>query len=419
MTARSRLAALGLALLAAGCAVPGLPKPPTDAMPGLLVVRFAPGAAPEARSALLARAGASTDLAEGDLARVQVPTGTEGRALALLRAESATCLAADFEVPRRDQMVPGSFRPAPRALMQAATDPYLAQAWHFKAIGADAAWSVTRGERRVKVAVLDTGVDLVHPDLQANLDMTNARNLIENNRTPDDDFGHGTHVAGLVAAVAGNGIGACGVAPGVLVTPYRVLGADGTGTSTTTILALDAAVAAGCKIVNLSLGSPSRSDVEADAIARAQAKGVLIVAAAGNEAADGNYVEYPAAYPGVLAVGATDRTDARALFSNFGSYVSITAPGVDILSTLPTRFAGAGSLYGPYGYLSGTSMASPIVAGAAALVASAQPNLTGAQIADRLLSSAKAKGLSATDAPGFNPFFGHGILQAGAALQAP
>ncbi|MFP5503858.1 MAG: S8 family serine peptidase, partial [Candidatus Sericytochromatia bacterium] len=258
------------------------------------------------------------------------------------------------------------------------------------------------------------GVDMSHPDLAANLDTRNALNMVEAGRPVDDDFGHGTHVAGIIAAVGNNGLGSIGLAWKTKVMPIRVLGVDGTGTTYDTAAAIEHAVAKGASVINMSLGSPDRSKIEEQAVARAIAAGVVVVAAAGNEAGSGNYLEYPACYPGVLSVGAIDPELKRASFSNFNSQVSLVAPGVDILSTIPSRLVPGGQGRA-VGFLSGTSMASPFVAAAAALVLTVHPNWTPAQVAKRLTDSASDLTFTG-DAPGYDVYTGFGLLDAARAV---
>jgi subtilisin family serine protease len=260
--------------------------------------------------------------------------------------------------------------------------------------------------------VIDTGIDMTHPDLAANIDSRNARNFVEPGQEPDDDFGHGTHVAGIVAAVGDNLQGACGVAYRARILPIRVLGVDGTGTTWNTVTAIEYAVERQASVINLSLGSPDYSSLEAEAVARARAAGALVVAAAGNEAGDGNYLEYPASYEGVVSVGAVGPDLKRALFSNYNSWVTLAAPGVDIFSTIPARFSPAV----PYGYLSGTSMAAPMVAGAAALLFSQNPRWTPAQVQERLRRTVRDLAPPSDLVPGFDVFHGAGLLDAGRAL---
>ena len=238
-------------------------------------------------------------------------------------------------------------------------DPGRAQQWGLDAIGADAAWTVTRGAG-VVVAVVDTGVAPA-PDLAGRL--LPGWNVIAGSDDAVDDNGHGTHVAGTVAEVEGNGLAESGVAPEASILPVKVLDANGTGSDVDVAAGIVWAADHGARIVNLSLGGSESSTVLADAVAYARAKGVLIVAAAGN---DGGTVGVPARLAGVLAVGAVDAALVRAPFSAGGRALDLVAPGVGILQQ---------TLDGAGGYadrsFSGTSMATPHVAGVAALALAA------------------------------------------------
>src|SRR6185503_3131460 len=221
------------------------------------------------------------------------------------------------------------------------------------------------------VAEIDTGVDSTHPDLAPNL--LPGHDYVDGDDDPADQNGHGTHVAGTIAADRGNGIGVAGIADNAAkVMPIRVLDANGAGAVSNVIQAYSYAFQHGAKVVNLSLGSTDSSRAEHDAIAAFPT--MLFVAAAGNGGADGVGDDndatgtYPCAYllPNVLCVAASDNRDQLAPFSNFGATsVDLAAPGVSIASTWPG---------GGYSWSSGTSMATPHVSGAAALLWSAAPN---------------------------------------------
>ena len=257
-------------------------------------------------------------------------------------------------------------------------------------VDAPEAWDVSTGAG-VVVAVIDTGVDLAHPDLAANA-WTNPREVPGNGRdddgngyvddvhgwdfvqedaTPQDGHGHGTHVAGTVAAVAGNGVGVAGVAPAARVMALRMMGADGTGTVADAVEALLYAAANGAVVANNSWGDTEDSQAVRDAVAAGDAAGMLVVAAAGNEGADTDVTpHFPSGIdaPNVVSVAATDNRDDLAWFSNVGSRtVDLGAPGASILSTWPG---------GSYRRLDGTSMAAPHVSGAAALAKAAFPAAT-------------------------------------------
>ena len=255
-------------------------------------------------------------------------------------------------------------------------------------IGAPAAWGVTTGSSSVNVAVVDSGVDRTHPDLFANL--AAGYDFAYDDSDPTDYDGHGTHVAGIIAARGNNGIGVTGVAWQTSVIPVEALDATGEGTTSDIVAAYGYAVAKGARIVNASFGGSSFSQSEYNAIKAAP--NVLFVAAAGNETAnDDTTPSYPCAYnlPNILCVAATDNSDHLASFSNYGrTSVDIAAPGVSIYSTY--RCDG-------YAWMSGTSMAAPEVSGAAALVLAKFPALSATALRAKLLSTADA--LNATDAP--------------------
>lgn len=224
--------------------------------------------------------------------------------------------------------------------------------WGLKRIGAEKAWLKTKGAS-VKVAVLDTGADIYHPDLRQNIkgtiNMTNSKfDVLDKN-------GHGTHVSGIIAAVD-NDIGMVGIAPEADLYIAKVLGDDGSGTMDGIIRGIRWAIAQNVDVINLSLGMQHEPKKELhQAIKEAKARGIIIIAASGNEDSE---VGWPARYPETICVAASDQQDRRATFSNKGIENVISAPGVDILSTYKD---------GTYAELSGTSMAAPIIAGAAAL----------------------------------------------------
>jgi thermitase len=233
-------------------------------------------------------------------------------------------------------------------------DAYFGLQWGLTKIEAPQAWDVTSGSPDINIAILDTGVDLDHPDLAdkiiANVNLTNFG-------TPDDGYGHGTHVAGIAAAMTNNGIGVAGLAYGATIMNVKVLDDNGMGAYSWITSGIVWATDHGAEIINMSLGAPYDSSALEDAINYAWSKGVVVVAAAGN---NGDTVPmYPAYYTNCLAAAATDASDARASWSNYGDWVDVAAPGLSIYSTLKNN---------GYGYMSGTSMASPHVAGLAALV---------------------------------------------------
>jgi len=213
-----------------------------------------------------------------------------------------------------------------------AEDTELAASWGVEAVHAPDVWPVTRGEN-VNVAVLDTGIDITHPDLADAY--AGGYNTLDPSKPPQDDNKHGTHVAGIIAARA-NGFGVIGVAPAAKLWAVKVLDGQGFGSDETVAAGIDwvidQAKAGGLWVINLSLGSNSPSEIEQRAVDGALAEGVVIVAAAGNRT---TWIEYPGRYPGVIAVGALDDTGKRADFSSYGFGISIMAPGVGVQSTLP------------------------------------------------------------------------------------
>lgn len=237
-------------------------------------------------------------------------------------------------------------------------DPRASSQWGFNSIRLFSGFEVFQsipGAGPV-VAVVDTGVDLDHPDLAGKL--LPGQSFVTGWETPDDDNGHGTHCAGTIAAIQDNGVGIAGMSAGAKVLPVKVLGSDGSGSVADVAAGITWAANSGANIISLSLGGTSKSAALDEAIAFATGKGVLVIGAAGN--AGSSRQSYPAASPGVLSVGATDIRDARASFSNYGpSWVEVAAPGVEILSTTPG---------GTYESFSGTSMSAPFVAGLAALM---------------------------------------------------
>jgi subtilisin family serine protease len=247
------------------------------------------------------------------------------------------------------------------------------------------------GSEDVVVAVIDSGVDYEHPDLEDNM-WTNSEEIAGNSKDDDgngyvddvygydwidsdsdpmDDNSHGTHVAGIIGAVGDNSLGVTGVSPEVSIMALRFMDADGNGTTSGVAQAITYAADNGADIINASFAGTSSSVLMEEAIEYASDKGVLFVAAAGNSGEDNDATpSYPASYDidNILAVAATDSDDELASFSNYGeTSVDMAAPGVSILSTVPGE---------DYETMSGTSMATPHVAGAAAVLLAEKPNLS-------------------------------------------
>jgi subtilisin family serine protease len=334
----------------------------------------------------------------------------EGEDLVALSAELMANPAVEYAEPvsiSYTQLVPN--------------DTLYPQQWSHKKTQAESGWNITTGSASVVIAVVDTGVAYNHPDLAGNIwhdpqgkpgkdfvdilttsytsqgyQLIAGEDYTGVDFDPSDYNGHGTHVAGIIAAAGNNGVGVSGVCPMCKIMPVRagfsmnIGGTDyGLFESDDIANAIIYAADNGARVINMSFGGPSSTLIN-NAVDYADSKGVLLVAAAGNDNTSQTANAYPAAHGNVLAVGATTQDDSRAFYSNYGAWVGVSAPGGDniypILSTVPTT----GSLSDPSGYrgLYGTSMASPYVAGLAGLILSKNPNLSNRQVAQALRQGA-------------------------------
>ncbi|WLD93964.1 S8 family serine peptidase [Alkalihalobacillus sp. AL-G] len=247
-------------------------------------------------------------------------------------------------------------------------DPLLSRQWGLLKVNATRAWNITRGSTKVPIAILDTGICMDHPDLQDKL-ILNAN--FSAAPTAEDFYGHGTHVAGIAAAVTKNGVGVAGLAINPTLMNVKVLDDSGTGFDSDVARGIVFAANNGARVINMSLGGPSFSSTLHDAAKYAAGKGVILVAAAGNDGSSDH--SYPAAFAQCISVAALERDDTKAQFSNFGAtWVDLAAPGVEMLSTAPIEPNVIG--FRNYGYLSGTSQATPLVSGLAALLLSLNSN---------------------------------------------
>ena len=293
-------------------------------------------------------------------------------------------------------------------------DTAIIEGWQYapSLISADDAWDVTTGSSAVEVAVLDSGVDVLHPDLSGKL--IAGSDIVNSDSAPSDDHGHGTHIAGVIAAIPNNGLGAVGIGHDTKVRAIKVLDNTNTGSWGDVAQGIVEATDAGAKIINLSLGGYTGSQTLLDAVEYAWSNGVLLVAAVGNGAQTNPY--YPAAYDHVMGVAATNSSDGRWSLSNYGSFVDISAPGDMIYSTHWTdggpapAFSGDATdstLTSTYTYLSGTSQAAPHVSGVAALLLAQDPTRTNQQLWDILTSTSDDLGVA-----GWDQLYGHGRLNA-------
>jgi serine protease len=315
----------------------------------------------------------------------------------------------------------------PMALYRASFVPddplFASKQWHLRRVGAERAWDLTCGQG-VTVAVVDTGVACFDKGpFSRGTDLAGTRcrggwNFVDDVSEAADDQGHGTHVAGTIAQTTNNGLGTAGLAYCATLMPIKVLNKQGFGTVANVAEGIRFAADEGAQVINLSLGGPIKSRILEDAVTHALSRGVVIVAAAGNS---GRKVGWPAAYPGVVAVSATDPDDHIAWFSSRGPEVSIAAPGVSV--TQQTICNGGRDKCETFGTYNGTSMASPHVAGVAAMI-EALGVTYGPAVADALARSARPQrdkelygaGILDAGAATWGVFWGHLLLRAAAAL---
>ena len=275
---------------------------------------------------------------------------------------------------------------------------YLDYQWNLPIISAEQGWERTQGKESMIIAIVDTGLDLEHPEFIGKL--VDGINILEPDSPPLDDDGHGTHVAGIIAANTNNFEGIAGITWHNKIMPIKVLDQSGAGTLFDVAQGVFWATDHGAKVINLSLGNYAESKFLHDAIKYAFSKDVVLVAASGNDGTD--QLGYPASYPEVIAVSAIDYDQTIVEFSNYGKYVDVVAPGVNIASTYPSN---------QYASLSGTSMASPHVAGLAGLIRSIDPTLSNQQINQIIKNTATDLGN-----PGKDPYYGYGEINIEKAL---
>ena len=310
---------------------------------------------------------------------VDVPEGSDATALARELSSLPGVEYAEPDFPVEPQWEPN--------------DPEYVKQWGYAHIQAPAAWDVTRGEPGVVIAVLDTGIDLDHADLAANI-MAGGYDFGNGDADVSDHSGHGTHCAGIAAAVSDNATGVAGTAPGTAILPIKVFTDRQIGTTSMVADGIVYATDAGADVISMSLGGASTTAYLEQAIAYASSKGVVMVAAAGNQ--NSNRLLYPARSPGVIGVVATTDLDERATYSNYGKETDLAAPGTSIYSTIIDGF----------GYKTGTSMATPHVAGALALLRSIAPTATAGQLVAALQATAMDM-----DEEGWDELTGFGLIR--------
>jgi len=284
-------------------------------------------------------------------------------------------------------------------------DPQYGQQWNMRSISIESAWDETKGSG-VTVAVIDTGISQV-PDLK-NTKFIKGYDFVNDKIEADDDNGHGTHVAGTVAQSTNNNYGVAGVAYEATLMPLKVLSAGGTGTTSDIAEAIRFAADNGAGVINMSLGGGGESEMMQEAIAYAHQKGVVVVAAAGN--ANRNAAEYPARYPHVIGVSAIDSAGEKAPYSNFGAGIDLSAPGGSNSGKIVQETIDPDTEEPVFAGFQGTSMASPHVAGVAALIKAA-----GIQDPDEV-ESILQKSARVVQDDGLN-YYGAGHLDASAAVK--
>lgn len=381
-------------------------------MPGEFIVKYKVGASP-----MRAMSGATVQNIGPAESRMKLVKYAQGGVSAQSAQAQMSSLSRDpsieyvepngiisLNLPREQDATPPA-APTPAAYPD---DPMFAQQYSHKVSNSQAGWNIQKGSENVVLAIVDTGVDVTHPDLAAK--MLKGWNVVDNSDTMADPQGHGTHCAGIAAALTNNKTGVAGVAPNVKILPVRVLDDNGSGTYADVANGILWAADHGAHVISMSLGGPSSSKVIEDAVKHAISKDALLVAAMGN---DGNGSKsYPAAIDGVMAIGSSDKNDKKSSFSQFGKWHSVIAPGSGILSTFPTHASGMPGTN--YGSISGTSMATPFVAGLAALVRSQYPQLKRAEVKAHIEATSDDLGDK-----GYDIYYGFGRINVGKALATP
>jgi len=404
------LAAIVMVLSAITIAVPGNASVPSSPVPGRIMVKFRDNSA---AAAVLGQHGLTDGPAIGSTGAhlIKVPDGKELQLAAALGRNPAV----DYAEP--DELVTA-----------ATDDPYFGRQYALQNVGqsftntagtvtvpagkndadvdAVEAWGVTTGGG-TRVAIIDSGVAADNPDIAPQV--ADRVNFSDKTIVVPDDYdryGHGTHVAGIVAAIANNSTGVAGVCPACSILDVKVLNDSGSGSSSAIAKGIDWAAGHGAKVINMSLGQRVSSRTLEAAVNNAWNQGVVIVAAAGNTGTQAQM--YPGAYSNVIAVAATDNKDAKASFSTYGKWVDVAAPGVSVYSTFPNHPFALQTQYGSsegYDILSGTSMASPVVAATAAL--------TWSTFAGSSNTSVRAKVESSADPiSGTGSYWAHGRVNA-------
>ena len=422
MSTRFSIVVIALSLVVVALSVRSSAQSPAARrfVAGEVLVKFSPGANANARAEAHRVAGglALAEIQRTGVQRVRVPAGEELETIAryqrnpnVLVAEPNFIRSIPTPIAHGDgtEVVPGDYYFGEQWALDNTGQSFYCIIPGFcfyigttdADIDAPEAWAISDGSGSiVTVGVIDSGIDYTHPDLAANY--AGGDDFVFNDGDPIDDHGHGTHVAGTIAAAMGNLTGAparsegvVGVAPNARIRAYKVCRADGTCDDFAVQQAIARAITDGVNIINMSLGDTVFSQSLDDAVQDAWNAGLVIVAGAGNNGTTELF--YPAASEHVISVAAFDEDHLRPSFSNYGNWVDISAPGNTIMSTYPMSACGSSSAPGDigcYAWNTGTSMATPHVAGAAALVWSRNDVTSNSQVVDILLNSADRIGVS-------------------------
>ncbi len=352
-------------------------------------------------------------LPAGNICQVKIPKGTTVKEMVYTMNQNADVEYAGPNFIAHITVTPNdSFFDYQYALYNSGEDigvPGSPQGKYRADIKATAAWEETKGVEEVIIAIIDTGVDLKHPDL-VNKIISNGRDFVNDDFNATDDNSHGTFVAGIAAAETNNKKGVAGVAWNCKILPIKCIDVDGVGYYSWIIEGIYWAVDNNAAVINLSIGGPETDPGLEEALKYAFDNDVVVVAAAGNEAEP---VLYPAAYAEYcIAVAASDYDDNQVSWSNYGPEIDVAAPGERIVGCVPTWYFGPGSM--PYAFGSGTSYSCPHVAGFAALIKSSKDWLTASEIMNIICYS--ADDINSTEYPGKDDYIGYGRINMEKAL---
>jgi thermitase len=357
-----------------------------------VLVKFRPGTPAPVRDALHRAVGGVVrgvvPVVEWDV--VSLPSGVEPQQAAALYARSPNVAEAEPNFISVATATPN--------------DPSFGQEWGLTRIQAPLAWDVTQGREDITIAILDSGIDQDHEDLVGKVV---ANQNFTTSDTVDDLYGHGTHIAGIVAAATNNSLGIAGVGYRCSLMNVKVLGDDYGGAASWIAGGIVWAADAGARVICMSFGSPGNSQAVRDAVDYAWNRGAVLVASAGSR--NSTNPNYPAFYDPCIAVAATDPGDRKEALSNFGPWVDVAAPGLNILSTVPNHPSRLSQQN--YGVMSGTSQATAFVAGLAGLIWSTPYGTSNAGVRDRIEATCDA-------IPGTGTLWAHGRINAGRAVGA-